>query len=249
MNTKAIHQCECGICQGEGDYREKMIHHQINVVMSRLDEQQRRWYAAVEANRRGHGGTKLVSQITGLDEQTICRGRRELALDLVGRPEDRIRLPGAGRPKVERKEPSIEEELLELVSDEVAGEPQSTKRWICQSLNKIQQALAEQKEIDLSCGTIRRLLGKQDIRPKSNVKRLHPQPHPDRERQFEYLNTQRAAFEKAGWPCISVDAKKRSCWVCFTIAAPSGVSKLSPSIPMIFPVMRMDTPSPMASTI
>lgn len=80
-----------------------MIHHQINVVMSRLDEQQRRWYAAVEANRHGHGGTKLVSQITGLDEKTIRRGQKELALDLSDRPDERIRLPGAGRPRAEKK--------------------------------------------------------------------------------------------------------------------------------------------------
>ena len=71
--------------------------------MSRLDEQQRRWYAAVEANRRGHGGQKVVSQITGLDEKTISRGQQELSLDLTGRPEDRVRLPGAGRPLTEKK--------------------------------------------------------------------------------------------------------------------------------------------------
>ena len=80
-----------------------MLHHQINVVMSRLDEQQRRWYAAIEANRRGHGGLTLVSQITGLDEKTIRRGQEELALDLTDRPNDRVRLPGAGRPRVEKK--------------------------------------------------------------------------------------------------------------------------------------------------
>lgn len=71
--------------------------------MSRLDEQQRRWYAAVEANRHGHGGITLVSQITGLDEKTIGRGQEELALDLEGRPQERVRLPGAGRPSAQKK--------------------------------------------------------------------------------------------------------------------------------------------------
>jgi hypothetical protein len=103
LNTKSIHQCQCKVCKSEEDQHEKMLHHQINVVMSRLDEQQRRWYAAVEANRRGHGGLTLVSQITGLDEKTIRRGQKELALDLIDRPNDRIRLPGAGRPHVEKK--------------------------------------------------------------------------------------------------------------------------------------------------
>lgn len=100
---KAIHECQCRICQGEKETPEKKIHHQINVVMSRLDEQQRRWYAAVEANRRGNSGAREVSEITGLDEKTIRRGQKELAVDLVERPNDRIRLSGGGRQKVEKK--------------------------------------------------------------------------------------------------------------------------------------------------
>ncbi len=103
MGNKQIHQCQCDICQGGDDQHEQMIHHQINVVMSRMDEQQRRWYAAVEANRHGHGGVKLVRQITGLADKTIRQGQKELSLDLADRPEDRIRLSGAGRPSAEKK--------------------------------------------------------------------------------------------------------------------------------------------------
>jgi hypothetical protein len=103
MKENRIHQCECELCQQGTSMHEQRIHHQINVVMSRLDEQQRRWYAAVEANRYDKGGVALVSKITGLDEKTIRRGQKELSLDLTERPEDRIRLPGAGRPATEKK--------------------------------------------------------------------------------------------------------------------------------------------------
>lgn len=103
MKGQDIHQCQCPLCQQGDDEQQQHIHRQINLVMSRLDEQQRRWYAAVEANRHGHGGIKLVSQITGLDEKTIQRGQQELALDLENRPVERIRLPGAGRPSSEKK--------------------------------------------------------------------------------------------------------------------------------------------------
>lgn len=75
----------------------------MNLLISRLDEQQRRWYAAVEAQRIGHGGILLLSQITGLDEDTISRGRRELTGTLQGRPTQKIRLPGGGRPSTEKK--------------------------------------------------------------------------------------------------------------------------------------------------
>lgn len=105
MKTKDVHQCQCESCQQTVGEMTQQIHQQINLVMSRLDEQQRRWYAAVEANRHGHGGIKLVSQITGLDEKTIQRGQTELASNLATRPEDRIRLPGAGRPSAEKKTP------------------------------------------------------------------------------------------------------------------------------------------------
>jgi hypothetical protein len=75
----------------------------MNLLMSRLDEAQRRWYAALEAQRLGHGGDRLVAQITGLDEKTIRRGRAELDADLSTVPAARTRRPGAGRPPTEKK--------------------------------------------------------------------------------------------------------------------------------------------------
>jgi hypothetical protein len=77
----------------------------MNLLMSRLDEQQRRWYAAVESDKIGYGGDSQVSRITGLNEETIRRGRRELAAQLMGRPEEKIRVVGGGRPRVEKKNP------------------------------------------------------------------------------------------------------------------------------------------------
>ena len=44
-----------------------------------------------------------MSQITGLDEDTIARGKREMADDLQGRPTEQIRLQGGGRPSTEKK--------------------------------------------------------------------------------------------------------------------------------------------------
>ncbi len=79
------------------------VHRQMNVLLSRLDEQQRRWYVAVESNRIGTGGDRLLAHITGLDEKTIQRGRQELANSLVERPAQRVHLPGAGRPRAEKK--------------------------------------------------------------------------------------------------------------------------------------------------
>jgi hypothetical protein len=59
--------------------------------------------AAREAKHLGHGGFQRIAQITGLHPETIRRGRDELDNELRDRPLDQIRLPGGGRPRVEKK--------------------------------------------------------------------------------------------------------------------------------------------------
>jgi hypothetical protein len=103
MSQRPIHQCECAICQSPEAHPDKEHHYKMNVLLSRLDEQQRRWYVAVEADRIGHGGTEQLSQISGLNVNTIRRGRRELADHLQDRPRDRVRKPGGGRKLSEKK--------------------------------------------------------------------------------------------------------------------------------------------------
>ena len=75
----------------------------MNLLASRLDEQQRRWFAALESRKLGHGGDSRVALILGLHVDTIRRGREDLDADLHGRPTDRVRNPGAGRPPVKKK--------------------------------------------------------------------------------------------------------------------------------------------------
>jgi|SRR5580704_12273956 hypothetical protein len=97
-----VHVCGCTDCRA-GEHPERDSHRQLNLLMSRLDEQQRRWVAAREAKRLGYGGFQRIAEITGLHPETIRRGRDELDDDLRTRPADRIRLPGGGRPRVEKK--------------------------------------------------------------------------------------------------------------------------------------------------
>jgi hypothetical protein len=98
----AVHECVCAACRA-GDHPQREDHRQLNLLLSRLDEQQRRWIAAREALRLGHGGFQRIAEITGLHPETIRRGRDELHDELRNRPVDLIRLPGGGRPRVEKK--------------------------------------------------------------------------------------------------------------------------------------------------
>lgn len=98
-----VNKCECVNCQLEIEHSDKKHHHQINLFLSRLNEQQKRWYVAMEAMKIGNGGQKLMSEITGMDEKTIRRGIEELENELSTRPEEKVRLDGGGRPSVEKK--------------------------------------------------------------------------------------------------------------------------------------------------
>lgn len=105
MPAHEIHQCQCPCCQQGEPHPDQGLHAQMNLLLSRLDEQQRRWYAAVESHKVGHGGDTLLSLITGLHVDTIRRGREELQAGLLDRPIDRIRRPGGGRPALKKKIP------------------------------------------------------------------------------------------------------------------------------------------------
>ena len=97
MLISTIRHCQCPVCRQEGDHPDKKYHHQINLIVSELDEQQRRWFVAFEASRIGRGGVSLMSLVTGMDEKTIHRGQVELEEGLAGRPKGRVRQVGGGR--------------------------------------------------------------------------------------------------------------------------------------------------------
>jgi hypothetical protein len=105
MAASDVHQCECPACQQPESHPDQELHARMNLLLSRLDEQQRRWFAALEAHKHGHGGDTRVARITGLHVDTIRRGREELAAGLQDRPTDRIRQPGGGRPPLKKKTP------------------------------------------------------------------------------------------------------------------------------------------------
>src|SRR5947207_2187537 len=76
MPAREIHQCQCPCCQQAEPHPDQQLHAQMNLLCSRLDEQQRRWYAAVESHKVGHGGDSLLALIIGLHVDTIRRDRQ-----------------------------------------------------------------------------------------------------------------------------------------------------------------------------
>jgi len=104
--TKEIHKCECEICRTQSDPEVMQQHQQMNLLLIRLNEPQRRWYVGSLSQHPGQPTDGELSQITGLDEKTIRRGRRELDMEWAGFTAERQRQVGGGRPCAEKKTPN-----------------------------------------------------------------------------------------------------------------------------------------------
>ncbi|MBM6584492.1 hypothetical protein ILT44_30340 [Microvirga sp. BT689] len=210
MAQPSLHPCGCPKCHSRKPHPDRMLHRQINLLASRLDEQQRRWFIAFEAMRIGRGGTQRLAQITGLSPHTIRRGRRELEAGLVDRPTERVRVAGGGRPTREVQDPELPQTLEELLEGETAGDPMGrhakAKR---SSLHHLSHELAVAGHL-ASRPTVARLLRQLGYSPKANARRTeaHSTP-PERDAQFQHIAEQRAQFAATGEPIISVDSKKK----------------------------------------
>ncbi len=81
-------------------------------------------------------------------------------------------------------------------------------KWLNCRLADIAEKLKKQGH-GVSQPVISRLLKKHDYRLRANVKRQAGKQHPDRDKQFKYIQQQRAQHQQAGQPTLSVDTKKK----------------------------------------
>jgi len=84
----------------------------------------------------------------------------------------------------------------------------SERKWLNCRLADIQDRLDEQGH-GVSVPVISRLLKENDYALRANVKQKEGKSHPDRNRQFEYIQEQRAEHQSNGQPVVSVDTKKK----------------------------------------
>lgn len=205
----AVRRCACVLCRKRTPHPARALHAEINLFASRLDEQQRRWYVALEAGRLGHGGAALLAQITGLSPHTIRRGRRELDAGLADRPTDRVRTVGGGRPAREAQDPALVPALEAVLAEETAGDPRGRRpKAKRSSLAHLRTTFGAEGHA-ASRPTVSRLLRQLGYSPKGNARRteLRSSP-PERDAQFAHIAAQRQQFAAAREPVLSVDAKK-----------------------------------------
>lgn len=98
-----MHECQCVACQAGTDRDIYEQHRRINVVVSTLNEAQRRWYVGSMSQAKDGLSDRELSRITGLDVKTIRRGRREVGSEAAGQMGSRQRRFGGGRKRAEKK--------------------------------------------------------------------------------------------------------------------------------------------------
>lgn len=99
-----IHVCSCSVCRHHPRASLAREHRAINRLLTAADERLRRLLVGFFARQRGPGGIVELERITGIDRNTIAKGRKEVC-QAKRVPFDRVRRPGAGRKSVEEKRP------------------------------------------------------------------------------------------------------------------------------------------------
>jgi DNA-binding phage protein len=106
-----------------------------------LNERSRRLLAAAEAKTAGYGGITAVSRDTGVARSTIGRGLKDLATP--GSLSGDVRRPGGGGPTLIAKDPTLLENLRQLVEPATMGDPMRPLMWVSKSHAKLAAALCE----------------------------------------------------------------------------------------------------------
>jgi hypothetical protein len=164
-------------------------------------------FAAGEARAAGHGGVRAVGAVTGIARSTIGRGLAELR---GGRDQipGRVRRPGGGRRPKTQTQPGLLDALADLVQSAIRGDPEAALLWVSKSQRRLSHALGE-RGFSASQKLVGRLLRRLGFSLQANSKTREGSAHPDRDAQFDYINTLVRAFQSDGQPAISVDTKKK----------------------------------------
>ena len=171
-----------------------------------LSERSRRLLAAAEAKTAGRGGITAVALATGVARSTIGRGLKDLADP--GSLSGEVRRPGGGCPTLIERDPTLLDDLRQLVEPATMGDPMRPLMWVSKSREKLAAALREMGH-EITANSVPKLLEALKYRRQVNRKTLEGSHNPDRNAQFEHINATVLATQAAGQPVISIDTKKK----------------------------------------
>lgn len=173
-----------------------------------FNEKQKRLFLAYEAKSLGYGGVSKISKLSGISRPTISQGIKELDNDSFIDDQERIRNKGGGPKAIHRENQKIIKKITKIVEPATTGDPMSPLKWTTKSTREIENELKKQG-FEISYRSISTILKDLDYSLQSNEKSLSKESHPDRDKQFKYINKKVNDFFKNNNPVISVDAKKK----------------------------------------
>ena len=185
----------------------------INSMLPHLDERQKRIYLAAEAEALGRGGAKEISKIFGIHQNTLTAGKKDLQSGEVLKSTDgesyRTRRQGGGRKKIVENTPKIIDDLEKLVDNNSFGNPENPLRWTTKSLRNLADEL-HKKGYTVGHVTVGKLLESMGYSLHINQKMNQVgNASPDRNAQFEHINSVVKNYIQENEPVISVDCKKK----------------------------------------
>ena len=189
--------------------REKLVREKWRMLKPTLDERGRRLWAGSEAHALDWGGVAAVARATGMAISTVRKGRDEARAG--AKPSDvvNVRRKGAGQRPYEVQHPEVWPKLEKLVDPVTRGDPESPLRWTCKSTSLLAAELFAQHDIRVSDKTVGKMLRDHGYSLQAPTKSVEGAQHPDRNTQFEHINTMAETCIKQGIPVISVDTKKK----------------------------------------
>ncbi len=186
---------------------ERVIGDRFRALAPELSERSRRIWAASEARVLGRGGVAAVSRASGISENTIRKGIREIAAGERLEP-GRVRQRGGGRKPIAASDPELVAALERLVTEDCRGDPMQVLLWTSKSVRKLAAELRDQGH-EVHFTTVAAVLRSLGYSLQSNRKSLEGAQHPDRDAQFHLINERVSAAIAAGEPAISIDTKKK----------------------------------------
>jgi transposase len=186
---------------------ERVIGERFRALAPELSERGRRIWAASEARVLGRGGIAAVARASGISENTIRKGIREI--DSGERLEGgRVRRRGGGRKPIAESDPEMIGALERLVAEDCRGDPMQVLLWTSKSVRNLAVELRE-LGYDVHFTTVAHVLRSLGYSLQANRKTLEGSQHPDRDLQFRLINERVAGQIAAGQPAISIDTKKK----------------------------------------
>lgn len=206
--TEIVHQ---GRAMGKAVFQKYSEETEVKMKLfyGSLSEKEKRRYAAVEADKLGHGGQRYICNLLGCSPTTLRVGRAEILEGSVN-PKEGIRRAGGGRKKIVEKNERIDEVFLEIIEENTAGSPMNEDiKWTNLGDTGISKKF-EEKGHKVSPYVAKQLLKKHKYVKRKMQKTKTAKETEQRNDQFENIHGLREKYTNEGNPIVSIDVKKRA---------------------------------------